>query len=512
MRSKIATDFYNNVSKMPNKTAIVCGNKKMTFCEFGKYVSQCSNFLLHLGLRRGDRFAVLMDNCIESTALFISAADLGLCIVPLNPTLPVFPIDYAIKTCEIDCLIAPESFYNEIKGYCDFTAVKTRISFGKEIEGTISFKMVAKMSSERPLIDVDEDDNYILVMTSGSTGNPKPITLSQRIKNDRIRAHCEKYSLTSEDNLIISTPLYHSLAERIALISFTLGSMLIILPQFVSNDWVEAVENYSITFAISTPNQLAQIISNDNKQEKKFDSLRHIISSSSALDIELKKELMNVFGHRFSEIYGTSETSTLTSICFEKNYDKLASVGSPFFDADILILREDSEGDFDTECNYYEIGEMVCKSKLMCKGYYKQESLMMPLLKDGYFRTGDLGYKDTDGFLYFVGRKSEIIVSGAVNVYPNDIDIVVRQIPEVYECAAFGYPDKNGGDIVAIALVLNEGSSIDVDSIKLFCSNHLADFQQPQKIFILDRLPKNTMGKIQRSSIYKYIKRLKLDY
>ena len=136
---------------------------------------------------------------------------------------------------------------------------------------------------------------------------------------------------------------------------------------------------------------------------------------------------------------------------------------------------------------------------------------MKAQMKDGYFRTGDLGYVDKDGYLYFSGRKKELIITGAVNVYPHDIDAVLERLPEVKECAAFAYPDDRLGEVVAIALVPNEDYEINVRSIKTYCARNLADFQQPHKIFVVDKLPKNTMGKLQRMSVLQYVRDLGLD-
>ena len=136
---------------------------------------------------------------------------------------------------------------------------------------------------------------------------------------------------------------------------------------------------------------------------------------------------------------------------------------------------------------------------------------MEAALHEGYFRTGDLGYVDEDGYLYFAGRKKELIITGAINVYPNDIDKVVSALPEIEECAAFSYPDDRLGEVVALAVVPKEGMEIKTRTIKMYCAKYLADFQQPHKIFMVDRLPKNAMGKLQRMNILEYIREMGLD-
>ena len=182
-------------------------------------------------------------------------------------------------------------------------------------------------------------------------------------------------------------------------------------------------------------------------------------------------------------------------------------MGKPFDEAKIRRLFDDEERD----CVVGEVGEIACMSKLTCKGYYKMDNMMQLAMVDGYFRTGDLGYVDEDGYLYFAGRKKELIITGAINVYPNDIDMVVGQIPEVEECAAFSYPDDRLGEVVALAIVRKDDCELTERTIKTYCARNLADFQQPHKIFFVDALPKNAMGKLMRNSILEQIKLSGLD-
>ncbi len=512
MQSKLASLFYENAIKTPNKKAIWCDGQEKTYKEMAAFVSQCSNLLVECGVKRGDHVAVPMNNSIESVALFFSAADLGACLVPLNPTLPIDAIKSTMKFGDIKHLIARKAFFNEVRRNGGLDIPGASICLDGEVEGTIPFSKVHDMSAERPGFDVEESDSLILTMTSGSTGNPKPIDLSQKNKYDRSMAHVEAYNITKDDVILAATPLYHSLAERLVILPLIIGATSILLPRFTPMIWLNCAKEQNVTFTIAVSAQLAQILEVLKQQDApSIGSFRCIVSSSALLEEKVKYELIEKLQCEFHEMYGTSETSTLSDICFQKAPNKQKSVGLPFYGAELKILREDAEADFDTECAAGEIGEIVCKSKLMCKGYYKQEEMMSAQMKDGFFRTGDLGYKDADGYLYFAGRKKELIITGAINVYPHDIDAVLEKLPEVAECAAFAYPDDRLGEVVAIALVANEGCEINLRSIKTYCARNLADFQQPHKIFIVDELPKNTMGKLQRMNILKQIQKLGLD-
>ena len=514
MRSRLADLFYENAEKMPEKLAVWCDGKTVTYREMAALVSRYSNLLLALGAEYGDHIAIPMNNSIESVALFFSAADLGVCVVPLNPSLPLEAIKVAMQAGDINHVIARRAFFSDCEKSGGLVIPGFAICLDQDYPGTVPFSKIADMSSERPVIDhsIDGSESLILTMTSGSTGTPKPIDISQDNKYDRSMAHVRVYKITKEDRIIAATPLYHSLAERLVILPLIIGATSILLPRFTPAIWLKCVEEQKPTFTIAVSAQLAQILEllkQPNAPE--ITSFRSIVSSSALLEASVKYELINLLKCEFHEMYGASEVSTVTDICFQDAKDKQNSVGKPFDEAEIRILRDESESDFDTDCGFGEIGEIAVKTKLLCKGYYKQEAMMKAAMIDDYFRTGDLGYLDKDGYLYFSGRKKELIITGAINVYPHDIDVVIGRLPEVEECAAFSYPDDRLGEVVALAVVPKEDQEINLRALRTYCARSLADFQQPHKIFVVDRLPKNTMGKLQRMAILEYIRSAGLD-
>lgn len=509
MKSLLAGHFYHNAEAFPDKEAIWCDGKSVTYKDMAELVSRYSNLMISLGAAYGDHIAIPMNNSIESVALFFSAADLGVCVVPLNPSLPLEAIKAAMKAGDIQHVIARKAFFSECEKSGGLDIPGFAICLDGEFSGCTPFEKIKEMSSDRPRIDYDLNgtESLILTMTSGSTGTPKPIDISQINKYDRAMAHIRVYNITKDDRILAATPLYHSLAERLVILPLILGATSILLPRFTPAIWLKCVEEQKPTFTIAVSAQLAQILELlKQPNAPKITSFRSIVSSSALLEASVKYELINLLKCEFHEMYGASEVSTVTDICFQNSKEKQNSVGKPFDEAQIRILRDESESDFDTDCAPGEIGEIAVKTKLQCKGYYKQESIMQAAMFGDYFRTGDLGYLDEDGYLYFAGRKKELIITGAINVYPHDIDVVIERLPEIEECAAFSYPDEKLGEVVALAVVAREDMEINVRALRMYCARNLADFQQPHKIFILDKLPKNTMGKLQRMGILDYIK------
>jgi len=507
MRSTLANLFYKNAELYPDKDAIWCDGKNLSYREMAELVSRYSNLLISQKVSHGDHIAIPMNNSIESVALFFSAADLGLCIVPLNPSLPFDAVKTAVVAGDVKHIIARKIFFSECEKNGGINIPGFSICLDQDYPGTIPFDKIKEMPATRPELDYDVDDNesLILTMTSGSTGTPKPIDMSQKNKYERSVAHIRVYNLTKDDRILAATPLYHSLAERLVILPLILGATSILLPRFTPAIWLKCVEEQKPTFTIAVSAQLAQILELLKQPDApSITSFRSIVSSSALLEASVKYELIDLLKCEFHEMYGASEVSTVTDICFQETPNKQRSVGKSFDEAEIRILHDDDNGSV-RDCAIHEVGEIAVKSKLQCKSYYKQENLMKSAMVDGYFRTGDLGYLDEDGYLYFAGRKKEIIITGAINVYPHDIDVVVSRLPEIEECAAFSYPDERLGEIVALAVVPKEGQEINLRALKSFCARNLADFQQPHKFFVLDKLPKNAMGKLQRMAILECV-------
>ncbi|MBP5330515.1 MAG: acyl--CoA ligase, partial [Lachnospiraceae bacterium] len=404
MNSILADLFYQNAALNPDREAVWCDGKSVSYSEMAGLVSRYSNLLISLGIRYGDHIAIPMNNSIESVALFFCAADMGVCVVPLNPSLPLEAVRTAMKAGDIDHVIARKNFFADCEKNGGLEIPGAKICLDQEYPGTVPFEKINEMSSERPVIsyEIDGSESLILTMTSGSTGTPKPIDISQKNKYDRSMAHVRVYGITKEDRILAATPLYHSLAERLVILPLIIGATAVLLPRFTPAIWLRCAEEQHPTFTIAVSAQLAQILELLKQPDAPaIRSFRSIVSSSALLESRVKYELIDLLKCEFHEMYGASEVSTVTDICFQDAKDKQNSVGKPFDEAQIKILRDESESDFDTECAPGEIGEIAVKSKLQCKGYYRQEEMMKAAMFGDYFRTGDLGYLDEDGYLYF---------------------------------------------------------------------------------------------------------------
>lgn len=498
--------FFENAKKFPEKEAIWCDGKQMTYAQFADFVSRYANFLLRQGVKYKDIIGIPMNNSIESVALIMAAACIGAGLAPINHTLPVDAIKAAFNTGNVRHIIARRSFFRQMKEAGMALPGGCNLCLDGEIPGTIGFSEVKKAPAQRPKSSrVKGDETLILTMTSGSTGAPKPIELTQENKLKRALAHMDLYGIGEKDRILAATPLYHSLAERLVILPLLIGATAILMPRFTANLWLSCVRDQKVTFTIAVSaqlSQIAQLISSPFAPDTT--TLRCVVSSSALLEPHVRAELIEKLQCDFHEMYGTSEVSTATSINFREARGKRKSVGKSIPQASVRILRDDGR----TAC-VNEIGEIACKTELIFNGYYGMPDMTKKAFTEGYFRTGDLGRVDEDGYLYFCGRKKEMIITGGINVYPHDIEQTLMRFPGVGECAAFAYPDDRLGEVVALAVVPEKKAAITKRGVQVYCAKNLADFQQPHYVFIVEELPKNAMGKLVKSKIIEMIRKKK---
>lgn len=285
MRS-LADLFYEKAAQYPDKTAIWCDNESITYKNLANMVSRYSNFLLENGVKYGDHIGTPMNNSIISVAIILAAANLGVGIVPINPSLPINAVKTAFLSANVKHLIARKVFFEQCEKYGGLNLSGVSICMDGDFKDTTTLQDANKSSGSRPIVEnLDGNENLIITMTSGSTGQPKPISLTQNNKYQRAKAHIKLYGLTREDRVLAATPLYHSLAERLVIMPLILGATSILLPRFTPNLWLNCVKEQKVTFTIAVSAQLGQIADSFSySNEIGIDSLRCVVSSSALLD------------------------------------------------------------------------------------------------------------------------------------------------------------------------------------------------------------------------------------
>jgi len=490
--------LIDTIKKYPNKNAVIVDHKPHTYLELEEDVKCVCQLLEDIGIKRKSHILVLLYNSYEFVLTMLALANIGAVLVPVNLTMNFDAIQKAIKASDIEYIISLSSviqkYANNLNTLIDS---KKWVTVGKKILDSNLFNKINSYKENEYILgkyNIDIKDNYILTMTSGSTGEPKPIVFSQETKINRaIKSAKEVYNLNSNDIIIASSPMYHSLAQRLVLLPLMIGGTSVILKKFTSQVWLETVEKYKVTFTILVSSNLELLLLKFKEQKFDLSSLKTVVSSSALLKDDIKSECIKEFKADFHEMYGASEIGTATNLYPKDAQNKMSSVGKPLDYVDLKIVDEQGN-----ELDTGKEGEIICKTMTKFCGYYKNEKATTDSLKDGYFYTGDIGYVDDDGFLYFRGRKKDVINVGGSLVYPKDIEDVINKFDFVDECAVIGVDDIYFGEAVLAVIIPKKGIDFNLGKIKLECRNYLADFQQPMGYETIDALPKNSMGKVMK--------------
>ena len=339
-------------------------------------------------------------------------------------------------------------------------------------------------------------------MTSGSTSDPKVNIWSQHVKIRRGLHAKRMYELSHRDRIIIATPMYHSISFRLIVLPIILGSTCVILKKFTVKEWFKNLKKWKITFSILVSDQIEMVSNNLNKRYlKKNFYLKKLVSCCSPLKDKIKLRLTNQSHFKVYDTYGASEVGTITNIDLKKESKKIKSNGKATSGYDVRIFHNSKM----TKKPFIQ-GEICCKTKNMFSGYFhlnrrKKNNEIL----NNFFRTGDVGYLDKDGYLHLTGRKKEIIIRGGVNIFPSDIEKVLNNFTNIKESAVIGFEDKNLGQMIYAFLKLTKNNKINKTKFLNYCLKKLADFQIPSKFFIINEFPRASLNKISKFILKKNI-------
>ena len=483
--------FLDQVKAFPDKPAVIVENRVYTYSDLYILLHLLEKeLLLKRKFEISDlKIALFLDNDIEIVLLLLLGAKKNYALVPLPPSLPQFFAEKILKLCDVNLVISKENFYDF------FENLAPLINNPKKIKN-LSFQIEA--DSKTPLGKFSLSKEYIITTTSGSTGEPKPIVLTQKTK--LLRAFLgakEIFNLSEKDTFIVSTPLYHSLAQRFVLLPLMIGAKVVIVKKFHPELWIDKVKKYKVSFAPLVSSQLETL--SEILEKSELHPIK-LISSSAPL-LENTREKLIALGEKLPieiyETYGTSEVGFVSILNLLRERNKWKSVGKPLPYVRVKIRKINPKE---------EIGEISVKTPTIFAGYYKMpEKTRESMDEEGYFLTGDLGFIDEEGYLYFSGRAKEIIITGGINVYPQDVERVILQYPYVKECAVFGVPAPRLGEIVASLIVPKDRKKFNIFDFKKFLREHLAVYQYPLIIKLVDNIPKNALGKVVRRELKNLI-------
>jgi len=488
------------VKQWPNKDFLFseADGRKFTYSEFQSAVDRVARMLAAEGIGKGDAVSLLMPNSAEYIIAYFACWKLGALAGPINSLLKAEEIAYVVSDSESKALLVHSDFAVTIDSIRNqLSTLRSVIQFDDEAAATSEFIDAPEISS----LEITCDSEAIIIYTSGTTGKPKGclLTHGNLIANARQISHW--LGFTEADRLLTIMPLFHMNAVSVTTMSaLYAGGSTVVSPKFSASRFWQIISEYEVTSFGSVATMLSMLLStypNGVPEGLKTDQLRFAMCGSAPVPAETLRSFEETFDCLVIEGYGLSESTCRSTFNPPDERRRPGSCGMPIGNEMSVVDEEDRE------VAAGELGEIVLRGENILKGYYRNEEATATAFRNGWFHTGDIGYRDPDGFFYIVDRKSDMIIRGGENIYPREIDEVLYQHPAVSSAATIGVPDQLYGEEVAAFIILKNGETATEAEIIDYCRKRLADFKCPKTIRFVSEIPKGPTGKLLKRELAK---------
>ncbi|WP_048600306.1 class I adenylate-forming enzyme family protein [Rubeoparvulum massiliense] len=483
----------------------------ISYQQLNQRVSQTANLLRQLQITHGDKVALLLPNIPEFLYFYFGTMKLGAIAGPVNILLKSAELQYVIHNSEAKVLATTSTYLPALQAIRDQLPLLQTILVVDEPDSELAqsfYPLLEAQSTEIEQQAVASHDEAMIIYTSGTTGHPKGVLLT----HENLLYDAEQiaiwHGLTPDDRAMCILPLFHVNGEVVTLITPLLSGGSVVMPErFSASQFFPTIAKYRVNWFSAVPTNLT-ILLNTNVDLTQYDlsSLRFCICGAAPLPVEVQRAFEQKVGIYIIEGYGLSETTCYSSfnphpphgeegIGTGNQYRRYGSIGLPVGNEMKVV---DQNGN---ELPAYERGEIIVRGQNVMKGYFKRPEANEEAFRDGWFHTGDVGYRDEDGYFYLTDRKKDMIIRGGENIYPREVDEALYAHPKVRDAATVGIPDEKYGEEVLSFIVLKEGCIATEKEFLDYCSQQLADYKCPKEIRFIAEIPKGPSGKLLRRKL-----------
>jgi long-chain acyl-CoA synthetase len=490
----ISDGIFASASRTPRKVAIREGERSLTYAQLAERTVRVANVMHgHFGLAHGDRVAVFMPNRIEYLEIVCGLSSAGVAVCTIGPAASAAEIRFICEDASARVLfVTPE--LEEIARAAAADIVADIVVLDRRYED-----LLAQARSDSLPVETDWEDIFSIPYTSGATGRPKGVMLSHRARV------LSSYAMASEhgcygpdDRAVATTPMFHGSGFLMVLAPVFFGGFVELLPSFNIEQLMLKIQETAATSVYMVPTHFSSLFAiGERRHVFNHSSLKCVIVGTAPLSQPMKVRIVEYIGEgKLFERYGSTEASIVTALRPWDQLRKQQCVGLPLAATQIRILDANGE-----PCAPGVVGELYSTSNYMFSGYLNLPGLMEKSMRGEWFSAGDLGRLDEEGYLYLVDRKNDMIISGGENVFPREVEEVLLAHPAIDQAAVVGLPHEHWGEQVVAFIVVRDGMNVSDDELKATCRERLSRYKVPKEFRLVQDLPRNRMGKIDRRAL-----------
>ena len=508
----LALMLEGSAERLPSRVAVVLGNTRLSYAELNGAANQVANLLVESGVRPGDRVALSCPNLPYFPIVYYGILKAGAVVVPLNVLLKAGEIAYHLRDSgakayfcfegTADLPLGAEGWqgYSRATGCDNFFLITADPQAPTPIEGATTLgSALAGKAPRFETVATQATDTAVILYTSGTTGQPKGAELSHANMVMNALTCWRLFGTVDHDVHLVTLPLFHSFGQTVQMnAGLGGGATLVLLPRFDAGKALALMERERVTFFAGVPTMYWGLLNVDRAKVTPAvaANLRMAVSGGAALPVEILEQVEEVYGVRIREGYGLSETSPVASFNHPGREAKPGSIGQPIWGVQMRLVDADWN-----EVPEGEQGEIAIRGHNVMKGYHGRPDATTEVLRDGWFRTGDIARRDEDGYYFIVDRAKDMIVRGGFNVYPREIEELILTHPDVSLVAVVGVPHESHGEEVKAFVIRKPGSRLTEGELVNWCKERMASYKYPRLVEFRHELPMTSTGKILKRKL-----------
>jgi len=471
--------LQETVDRYPENTAIIYDGKKIYYKDLNRFVDALAYHLNALGIKKGDKVAIMLSNCPEFIISYFAALRLGAVAVTLNVMTTSYELQHLIENSDAKVLITGDNLakrFQDIKEtipFCQHLITTTGLNPGSPFDEIIRSGSV--------IVDLPElqgDDPAVMIYTAGLTGKPVGAVLTYNnlaTQAELLRTICNG---TKDDRSLAVIPLFHSFGASVNMLSpICLGASVVLMDRATLDGIFSAIQNEKVTYICAVPRLFMGMVFHDKLKDYDLSSLRFGITGGSAMAPELFTEFEKHLGIKILEGYGLTETSPCCIFTMPNLAQKPGSIGTVLPGVEAKVIDDAGK-----DVAAGGVGELLVRGNVVMQGYYKDEAATAEVIRNGWLYTGDLAYMDADGYVFLVGVKKRMIITSGFNVYPKEVELILDMHPAVVASKIVGEKDPLRGEIVKALIVKKPGDETDENEITRHCRVYLSSYKVPRMV------------------------------